>query len=385
MKGVESGELGMGNGDEVITYSHSPLPTPTPTDFMYLHFYGLRDIPFSLTPDPRFLYFTASHREVMANLSYGIQHGKGLIVATGEVGTGKTTMLRAMLTRLDRSVLSSYIFNPGLTVPDLYQQMAADFSLGQYTSKSDMLMKLGKLLMMRHSRGLRTVLIVDEAQGLSRELLEEVRLLLNFETYTEKQLQIILVGQPELRQLLNSADLRQLKQRISLRCEIKPLKADDVSGYIRSRLKVAGASRVDLFTADAVAMIFRASEGIPRLVNNICDNALLTGYAMNSRLITPEIIAEVAESLDLLRPMIEDDPREVMESSLPPLPVMSEQAEENWAGGSQHVSIAEAPRPRRHSRRRNGRRQDQSEVAQFKVISSLENDDDEAEENIKAG
>lgn len=352
---------------------------------MYLNFYGLRDIPFSLTPDPRFLYFTASHREVMANLSYGIQHGKGLIVATGEVGTGKTTMLRAMLTRLDRSVLSSYIFNPGLTVPDLYQQMAADFSLGQYTSKSDMLMKLGKLLMMRHSRGLRTVLIVDEAQGLSRELLEEVRLLLNFETYTEKQLQIILVGQPELRQLLNSADLRQLKQRISLRCEIKPLKADDVSGYIRSRLKVAGASRVDLFTADAVAMIFRASEGIPRLVNNICDNALLTGYAMNSRLITPEIIAEVAESLDLLRPMIEDDPREVMESSLPPLPVMSEQAEENWAGGSQHVSIAEAPRSRRHSRRRNGRRQDQNEVAQFKVISSLENGDDEAEENIKAG
>ncbi|MGE0127188.1 MAG: ExeA family protein [Blastocatellales bacterium] len=356
---------------------------------MYLQFYGLRDIPFSLTPDPRFLYFTASHREVMANLSYGIQHGKGLIVATGEVGTGKTTMLRAMLTRLDRSVLSSYIFNPGLTVPDLYQQMAADFSLGQYTSKSDMLMKLGKMLMMRHSRGLRTVLIVDEAQGLSRDLLEEVRLLLNFETYTEKQLQIILVGQPELRQLLNSPDLRQLKQRISLRCEIKPLKADDVSGYIRSRLKVAGASRLDMFTADAVAMIYRASEGIPRLVNNICDNALLTGYAMNSRMINAEIVAEVAESLDLLRPMIEDDPRVVMESSLPALPVINEQAEENWAGASPSVSITEAPRQRRNSRRRNaqrgGGRQDQNEVTQFKVISSLKNDGDEAEENIKTG
>ena len=292
---------------------------------MYLQFYGLRDIPFSLTPDPRFLYFTPSHREVMANLSYGIQHGKGLIVATGEVGTGKTTVLRAMLTRLDRSVLSSYIFNPGLTVPDLYQQMAGDFGLGKYTSKSDMLMKLGKMLMMRHSRGLRTVLIVDEAQGLSHELLEEVRLLLNFETYTEKQLQIILVGQPELRQLLNNPDLRQLKQRISLRCEIKPLKADEVSGYIRARLTVAGASRLDLFTADAVAMIFRSSEGIPRLVNNICDNALLTGYAMNARKITPEIVAEVAEALDLLRPMIEDDPRKVMAASPSPLPVIIEQ------------------------------------------------------------
>src|SRR5262249_49615126 len=256
---------------------------------MYLQFYGLRDIPFSLTPDPRFLYFTSSHREVMANLSYGIQYGKGLIVTTGEVGTGKTTMLRAMLTKLDRSVLCSYIFNPGLTVPDLYQQMGADFGLGHYTTKSDMLMKLGKMLMMRHSRGLRTVLIVDEAQGLSRELLEEIRLLLNFETYTEKQLQIIMVGQPELRQLLNNPDLRQLKQRISLRCEIKPLKADEVPAYIRARLKIAGASRLNLFNANAIAMIFRASEGIPRLINNICDNALLTGYATNAKTITPAV------------------------------------------------------------------------------------------------
>ncbi len=371
---------------------------------MYLQFYGLRDIPFSLTPDPRFLYFTASHREVMANLAYGIQYGKGLIVATGEVGTGKTTMLRAMLSRLDRSVLCSYIFNPGLAVSDLYHQMGADFGLGEYTSKSDILMKMGKMLMMRHARGLRTVLIVDEAQGLSRELLEEVRLLLNFETYTEKQLQIILVGQPELRQLLNAPEMRQLKQRISLRCEIKPLKADEVSGYIRTRLKVAGASRLNMFTADAVAMIFRSSEGIPRLVNNICDNALLTGYAMNAKTITPEIISEVAEALDLLRPMIEDDPRAVMEAPLQALPVINQPVEENWNGESPNVlmddliddsidappgipidapidvsmdvapdvsmdvtpdvSIDEAPRKRRNSntapRRRPGRRQNMS-------------------------
>jgi len=353
---------------------------------MYLQFYSLRDIPFSLTPDPRFLYFTPSHREVMANLSYGIQYGKGLIVTTGEVGTGKTTMVRAMLTRLDRSVLCSYIFNPGLTVADLYQQIAAEYGLGPYTSKSDMLMKLGKMLMMRHSRGLRTVLIVDEAQGLSRELLEEVRLLLNFETYTEKQMQIILVGQPELRQLLNSPDLRQLKQRISLRCEIKPLKADEVSDYIQSRLKVAGASRLNLFTADAVAMIYRSSEGIPRLVNNICDNAMLTGHAMKAKTITPKIIAEVAEALDLLNPMIEDDPRAVMESSLPPLPVMIDLGEENPLAPSSNVMVDEAPRasarsdgkPRRRDNRRRGLpgRQDQNETARLKVVSAANGGDE---------
>jgi general secretion pathway protein A len=298
---------------------------------MYLEFYGLKEIPFSLTPDPRFLYFTVSHREVMANLHYGIQHGKGLIVATGEVGTGKTTMLRAMLTRLDRSVLTSYIFNPGLNVFEFYQHLAADFGLGQSASKSEILMKLGRLLMMRHSRGLRTVLIVDEAQGLKQELLEEVRLLLNFETYTEKLLQIILVGQPELRETLNSPNLRQLKQRISLGCEIKPLKPEEVSGYIRARLKTAGASHLDIFTADAVALIYRASGGIPRLINNICDNALLTGFAMNARPVTDEIVAEVALSLDLMQPMIQDDPHRVMAASLPPLPIMRQDDESDWA------------------------------------------------------
>ena len=310
---------------------------------MYLKFYGLRDIPFSLTPDPRFLYFTASHREVMANLHYGIQHGTGLIVATGEVGTGKTTILRAMIARLDRTVLSSYLFNPGLAVGELYQHLAADFGLGEYATKSDMMIKLGRLLMMRHSRGLRTVLIVDEAQGLSRELLEEIRLLLNFETYTEKQLQIILVGQPELRSILNSPEMRQLKQRISLRCEIKPLRAEDVSGYISTRLKIAGATRQDLFTADAVALIYRASEGIPRLVNNLCDNALLSGYATGSRRITAEIIAETAETLDLLQPMIADDPRSVMASALPPLPVMRESDESEWMESAEADSAPRKP------------------------------------------
>lgn len=360
---------------------------------MYLQFYGLRDIPFSLTPDPRFLYFTVSHREVMANLHYGIQHGKGLIVATGEVGTGKTTMLRAMVSRLDRSVLTSYIFNPGLEVPELYQHLAADFGFGPYTSKAEALQKLGRLLMMRHSRGLRTVLIVDEAQGLSSQLLEEIRLLLNFETYTEKQLQIILTGQPELRAVLNSPELRQLKQRISLRCEIKPLKADEVSGYIRTRLKVAGASRLDLFTADAVALIYRASEGIPRLINNICDNALLNGYATNARTVNADIIAEVAESLDLLQPMIEDDPRQVMTGALPPMPVMADQ---DWQPELPEFGAESGPRRRRSpgNQRRRGAQSDETnspreplttrpnESSPFKVISSQSED---FEDKLKTG
>lgn len=297
---------------------------------MYRQFYGLRDIPFSLTPDPRFLYFTASHREVMANLHYGIQHGKGLIVASGEVGTGKTTMLRAMLARLDRSVLTAYIFNPGLTVAEFYHYLATSFGITQYSSRADLLMKLGKLLMMRHARGLRSVIIVDEAQGLDHKLLEEIRLLLNFETYTEKQLQIILAGQPELRQVLNDPALRQFKQRISLRCEIKPLRADEVSAYIRARLKIAGATRLDLFSPEAVAMIYRSSEGIPRLINNICDNALLTGFAMSAQQIIPEIVTEVVEALDLLKPMIEEDPEQALMGGLPAMPILRDGLDDSW-------------------------------------------------------
>lgn len=340
---------------------------------MYREFYGLRDIPFSLTPDPRFLYFTASHREVMANLHYGIQHGKGLIVTTGEVGTGKTTMLRAMLARLDRSVLTCYIFNPGLNVPEFFHYIAASFGVTQYASKSELLMKLGRLLMTRHARGLRSVLIVDEAQGLSNELLEEVRLLLNFETYTEKQLQIILAGQPELRQVLNDPSLRQLKQRISLRCEIKPLRADEVPVYIRARLKTAGATRLDLFTADAVAMVYRASEGVPRLVNNICDNALLSGFASGAKQITQKIIGEVVEELDLLRPSLEAEETEAMLGGLPARSIVKEDAQEEWRQfenpGRQPLRAAQAT-PLRSARPHSNSRSDSARVSPLPVNSS---------------
>src|SRR5260221_7648170 len=268
---------------------------------MYAEFYGLKDLPFALTPDPRYIYFTPSHTEVMANLHYGIESGKGLIVVTGEVGTGKTTMLRWVMQRLDRTVLVAYIFNPRLSVPEFYQHLDALFGIQNWESKSDLLIELGKVLESRHSRGLRTVLIVDEAHGLSTSVLEEVRLLCNFESDTAKQLQIVLTGQPELRDILNNPDLRQLKQRVALRCIIKPLpNVEETDRYITSRLLVAGAERTDIFSPGAIDYIFRCSEGIPRNINNLCDNALLSGYAASDATIGRNIIEDVADTFDML-------------------------------------------------------------------------------------
>lgn len=268
---------------------------------MYAEFYGLKELPFALTPDPRYLYFTPSHTEVMANLHYGIESGKGLIVVTGEVGTGKTTMLRWVMQRLDRTVLVAYMFNPRLSVPEFYQHLAALFDIQNWENKSDLLIELGKVLESRHSRGLRTVLIVDEAHGLSTSVLEEVRLLCNFESDTAKQLQIVLTGQPELRTVLNNPALRQLKQRVALRCDIKALpNVEETAQYINSRLKVAGAARADIFSPGAVDYIFRCSEGIPRNINNLCDNALLNGFAASEPIISRAAIQEVAETFDVL-------------------------------------------------------------------------------------
>jgi general secretion pathway protein A len=268
---------------------------------VYAEFYGLKELPFALTPDPRFIYFTPSHTEVMANLHYGIESGKGLIVVTGEVGTGKTTILRWMMQRLDRTVLVAYIFNPRLSVTEFYQHVASLLDVQKWETKPELLVALGQALESRHSRGLRTVLIIDEAQGLSPSVLEEIRLLSNFESNTAKQLQIVLTGQPELRDVLNNPDLRQLKQRVALRCVIKTLpNVEETDRYITSRLLVSGAVRTDLFSPEAVDYIYRCTEGIPRNINNLCDNALLAGYAAAETTISRSIIEEVAESFDML-------------------------------------------------------------------------------------
>jgi len=268
---------------------------------VYAEFYGLKELPFALTPDPRFIYFTPSHTEVMANLHYGIESGKGLVVVTGEVGTGKTTILRWMMQRLDRTVLVAYIFNPRLSVPEFYQHVATLLDVQKWETKSELLLELGRSLESRHSRGLRTVLIIDEAQGLSPHVLEEIRLLSNFESDTAKQLQIVLTGQPELRDVLNNPDLRQLKQRVALRCLIKPLpNVEETDRYITSRLLVAGAERTEIFSPGAIDYIFRCSEGIPRNINNLCDNALLAGYAAGELTIGRSVIEEIAETFDML-------------------------------------------------------------------------------------
>lgn len=312
---------------------------------MYLKFYGLKEMPFALTPDPRFIYFTPSHIEAMANLRYGIESGKGLIVVTGEVGTGKTTILRWMMKRFDRMVLVAYIFNPRLSVPEFYQHLTALLGVEEWQSKSDLLLLLGRNLESRHARGLRTVLIIDEAQGLSPNVLEEVRLLSNFETDTVKQLQIVLTGQPELRGVLNNPALRQLKQRIALRCEIAPLPdVEQTERYILSRLLVAGAERTDIFTPAAIDLIYRCSEGIPRQINNLCDNSLLNGYAASAATIGKEIVEQVAETFDMLprnkttvRRNDERQPAAVPAESQQLAPIFSETGEsasaEIWAGG----------------------------------------------------
>lgn len=268
---------------------------------MYKEFFGLRELPFALTPDPRFVYFTPSHTEVMANLHYGIESGKGLIVVTGEVGTGKTTVLRWMMQRLDRTVLVGYVFNPRLSVPEFYQHIARVLNVKNWENKTGLLFALGKTLEERHALGLRTVIIIDEAHGLSANVLEEIRLLSNYETDSAKQLQIVLTGQPELREVLNDPGLRQLKQRVALRCQIEPLPSvEETERYIKARLTVAGAERTDIFTPSALDFIYRCSEGIPRQVNNLCDNALLTAFAAGEYVVSRSIVEEIADNFDML-------------------------------------------------------------------------------------
>jgi general secretion pathway protein A len=284
----------------------------------------------------------------MANLHYGIESGKGLVVVTGEVGTGKTTILRWMMQRLDRTVLVAYIFNPRLSVSEFYQHVATLLDVQKWETKSELLMELGRALESRHSRGLRTVLIVDEAQGLSPHVLEEIRLLSNFESNTAKQLQIVLTGQPELRGVLNNPDLRQLKQRVALRCIIKPLpNVEETDRYITSRLLVAGAERTDIFSPGAIDYIFRCSDGIPRNINNLCDNALLAGYAAGETTIGPEVIEEVAETFDML-PSRNKGMQPGEETEAPASIFSSASRAELWAAGtgsSENESETETPVP----------------------------------------
>jgi general secretion pathway protein A len=268
---------------------------------MYKEFFGLEDIPFTLTPDPRFIVFTPSYNEVLASLYYGLENAKGLIVLTGEVGTGKTTALRWILRRLDSSVLAAYVFNPRLSIDEFYHHVTQMLGIKDWSNKAELLEEMGRVLAERHRRGLRTVLIIDEAHELSDYVLEEIRLLMNFESDNAKHLQIVLTGQPELREKLNQPNLRQLKQRVALRCNMHALPdVDETERYITERLLIAGSDQPNVFTPGAIDFLFQCSEGIPRQINNICDNAMLAAYAAGEQIISRQIIETVAENLDLL-------------------------------------------------------------------------------------
>lgn len=266
---------------------------------MYRSFYGLKEKPFNATPDPDFLYLTPGHREALAQLLYGVQMKKGFIVLTGEVGTGKTTLLHTLLQRLDGTTAVAFVFNSTLPFDGILEYMLEDFGVPKTAaSHAQRLFALNSFLIDRRRAGQNVILILDEAQNLDPPTLEQVRLLSNFETPTEKLLQILLVGQPELGAKLQLPELRQLKQRIGLRCNIPPLTREQTPDYIRSRLQTAGAADLGLFTDRAIGRIYEHTGGIPRLINIVCDHCLLFGYADQKRKIDRDIVEQAIEYVE---------------------------------------------------------------------------------------
>lgn len=268
---------------------------------MYESFYGLKENPFEVTPNPDYLYLGESHREALAQLLYGVREKKGFIVITGEVGTGKTTLLHYLLDKLNGNnhTKTAFLFNPKLTVNDFIQYILKDLGVRvQGQTKGEYLHHLHRYLLNAYRRDERVVLIVDEAQGLKPELLEEIRLLSNLETSRSKLLQIVLVGQPELDKTLSQPEFRQLRQRINLRFHLSPLSFKETREYIEKRLRLAGATE-PIFTERAIKEIYRRSGGIPRLINIICDNALLNGFALDQKVVDEKSVREVSADLKL--------------------------------------------------------------------------------------
>jgi general secretion pathway protein A len=271
---------------------------------MYKAFFQLKRDPFDLTPDPDCFVATERHNEALASLYYGVRRHKGFVVVTGEVGTGKTLLLRCLLGLLKDSpdIAYAYVFNGRLPATEFLQYIVADFGLpASGKPKYELLLDLGRFLVQRSSRGMTTVLIVDEAHHLSAEILEEIRLLSNLETSSEKLLQIVLVGQPELDEKLDSTELRQLKQRIAVRTQLEPLNYEETKRYIEQRLRIAGLppDAAPLFQEDATAAVYRYSRGLPRLISTLCENALLAAYARQMHCVTREIVESVARTFRL--------------------------------------------------------------------------------------
>jgi general secretion pathway protein A len=271
---------------------------------MYKAFYNLTRDPFEITPDPSFLFPTKKHNEALASLYYGVRKRKGFVVLTGEVGTGKTLLLRCLLQLLKRNndVAYAYVFNGRLSPVEFLQYIAGDFGLAiSNKNKGEILLELSNFVIDRGRKNLTTVLVVDEAHQLSTEILEEIRLLTNLETTQTKLLQILLVGQPELDEKLDSFELRQLKQRITFRSRLSPLDLSETKGYIERRLQLAGANSHAsmLFPPQTIATVYRLTCGFPRLINTVCENALIAAYSQQLKSVTPEIVRDIATEFRL--------------------------------------------------------------------------------------
>jgi len=268
---------------------------------MYCEYYGLVRSPFEMTPDPSFLFLGEAHREGLATLVYGVKAGKGFVMLTGEVGTGKTTLLHALLGQLDSQTKSAFIFNPRLTPLGFFRVLFEELEIKpRRKNKADYLIQLNEFLIERLGKNEKTLLIVDEAQNLSIDMLEEIRLLSNLETPRSKLIQIMLVGQPELKEMLRKPELRQLRQRIALSHHLRPFNEEETFAYVEDRLQRAGYTGGRLFKRGALRALYRISGGTPRLLNVLCDSALLMGFAREQRVVDADMIREAASDLDML-------------------------------------------------------------------------------------
>jgi len=284
---------------------------------VYREFYGLIRPPFEMTPDPAFLYLGETHQEGLATLVYGVRERKGFVLLTGEVGTGKTTLLHSLLAQLEPSTASAFIFNPKLEPNDFFYLLMDEFGIQHdCRTKAEYLLALNNFLIERLQKDETALLIIDEAQNLSPEMLEEVRLLSNLETPTSKLIQIMLVGQPELKEMLRRPDLRQLRQRIVLRHHLRPFNVQECEFYVQERLRLAGYTGKGIFKKGALAEIYAVTGGVPRMVNILCDGALLLGFAREQQTLDRDVIREVAKDMEL----IDDAPAVAGETSADPHP-----------------------------------------------------------------